>query len=339
MRNKEQPKHRPSMAEVAELAGVSHQTVSRVINGSTNVKDTTRQRVEQAIHTLGYRRNAAARALVTSESRLIGVIAADTEFNGPLSTLASIEKAARQQGYQTLVATVNAPYLEEVDEVLDSMLGLGVDALAVIASREDLLNHVQELDPDIPLVIVGPQTSATATQLRVSIDQAQGAEDAITHLIKQGHTRIAILTGPPDWVDAQQRFNGATACCYRNGIQLHIFNGDWTAETGFTRGVEFSRMPAETRATAVFAANDVSAYGFISALKHTGIRVPEDVCIIGFDDIPGAEYFDPSLTTVHQDFSELGHCAVQALVSQLRNSPADLPPLRPTLILRDSTGF
>lgn len=339
MRKRDQSKHRPSMAEVAALAGVSHQTVSRVINGSTGVKESTRQRVEQAVHTLGYRRNAAARALVTSESRLIGVIAADTDFNGPLSTLASIEKAARQHGYQTLVATVNAPYLEEVDDVLDSMLSLGVDGLAVIASREDLLNHVQELNPDIPLVIVGPQTSTTAQHLRVSIDQAQGAEDAITHLIEQGHSRIAILTGPPDWVDAQQRFNGATTCCYRNGIQLHIFNGDWTAETGVARGEEFSRMPAESRATAVFAANDISAFGFISALKTAGLRVPEDVCVIGFDDIPGAEYFEPSLTTVHQDFSKLGRSAVQALVSQLHNSPVDIPPLRPQLVTRSSTGF
>lgn len=331
------PRNAPTMAEVAAAAGVSHQTVSRVINGITGVRAETRQRVEEAVKELGYRRNQAARALVTQRSGLIGVIAVGSFLYGPTSTLATIEKSARQHEYLTLLATISEIDGDQFTTALNEFLDQGVEAVVVIAARERLVRFSSSLDLNIPIVVVGPRPDDLSDLLCVSVEQYEGARMAVDHLVELGHSDIALVSGPRHWVDSQQRLHGALAACEVHGIHPRVFSGDWSPESGHKAGHSLAEIPADRRPTAVFTANDQMALGLIGALRDHGIDLPREMSIVGFDDIPEAAYFSPSLTTVRQDFETLGARVMSAVISLLNGTDADLSPVIPTLIIRHST--
>lgn len=325
----------PGMLDVARLAGVSHQTVSRVLNGHPSVRPETRVRVESAIRELGYRRNSAARALATRRSSTVGLLTATSNRSGPVSTLVAVEQASRAAGLWVSVASLSVYDPESVRSALDHFLDQGVDGIIVIAPVEEAVAVASAVAVDVPMVIVAPRVDAASRALAVAVDQRRGARLVVRHLAGLGHTRIAHVAGPVGWLDAIEREGGWREELAALGLTaLPVVRGDWTAASGY----ETARS-LDPSATAVFASNDQMALGLVRALVEQGRRVPDDVSVAGFDDIETAGFALPPLTTVRQDFAELGLAAVRTLVGRIRGEPS--PPatlVQPALQVRASTG-
>jgi DNA-binding LacI/PurR family transcriptional regulator len=326
------------MAKVAERAGVSHQTVSRVINGFPGVRPQVRERVEKAIEELGYRHNNAARTLVTCRSGLIGVIAIGSFLYGPTSTLASIEEAARSRKYTTLLATIREENKQQFDDAIGVCLDRAVEVIIIIAAQENVVRYVTTLKVDVPMIVVGPGPTDLPSLSTLSVDQEEGARAAIRHLVELGHEKVLILSGPNNWLDAEQRLKGALAECESSGVEAEVVEGDWSPACGHNLGHVIALRSNEERPTAVFAANDSMALGVLLALNQAGVSVPEEISIVGFDDIPEAEFFSPPLTTVRQDFTSLGPKVVAAAMAKVNNEEPDMMPVPPTLSVRGSTA-
>lgn len=340
MEIKPQRARRVGLNDVAKLAGVSHQTVSRVVNGHPSVRPETRRRVQEAIDQLQYRRNNTARALVTNRSGLLGVVTVGSLLFGPSLTMASIEEAARERGYMSLVATLREPDPRALNAAIESCLAQGVEALIVVASRQSLVHPVTDLALPVPLFVVGsalPPAGRDAQTFSVGIDQVHGGRLAAEHLLDQGHTDVLHVAGPLEWVDAQQRIAGWQAGCEERGVdgsRLHV--GDWTPTSGYEIG---RRLAAAGRLpTAVFAANDHMALGLLNAFREAGVRAGADISVVGFDDIVGADHFSPPLTTVRQDFTALGHRVLEAALAVLEGREPHLETIVPTLVERRTTG-
>jgi DNA-binding LacI/PurR family transcriptional regulator len=296
------------MYDVAARAGVSHQTVSRVLNGFDGIRPETRARVEAAIRELGYRRNLAARTLVTSRTRAIGVLTPATADFGPTSTLHAVERAIRAAGYQPLITSTPIEGAA-VRESLEFLLDQSIEALVVIAPYRVVLDAVEALADPPPVVTL--QTGVEADG--VAVDQAAGARLAARHLVDLGHRRVQQVVGPDDFVEAGVRRDAAAAVLSTAGLaELPRLRGDWTADSGYAAAASL-----DPRATAVLCGNDHMALGLIHALADRGRRVPGDVSVVGFDDIPEAAHSLPPLTTVHQDFEEVGRRAVAHLIAIL----------------------
>jgi DNA-binding LacI/PurR family transcriptional regulator len=288
----------PSILDVARVAGVSHQTVSRVLNDHPNVRETTRQRVRSAILELGYRPNRAARALVTGSYRSIGVIAPRSTLYGPSSLLAAFEEQSAIEGFTVSVARLRSFDAAAMREAAAGLLAQRVAGLIVIAPLATAAEALDDLPDDLPLVAVDGHPSRSGASARV--DQVVGARLATAHLLDAGHATVWHVSGPPDWFDAAGRVTGWTAELRERGIEPPpVIDADWTAESGYRAGQLLGRMP---EVTAVFAANDAIALGVLHALHEHGRRVPHDVSIVGFDDVPEAAHYIPPLTTVRQDF-------------------------------------
>jgi DNA-binding LacI/PurR family transcriptional regulator len=330
----------PVMADVARLAGVSHQTVSRVINDHKSVTPETRARVKQAIVQLGYRRNTAARTLVTRQSRIFGVISVDTSHFGPASTIFAVAEAARTGGY-----FLNFVSLKEVDRAhmaaaLGHLMDAGVDGIVVIAPVSAAVDSLRGLHPDLPVVVVAASQLESLTS--VAVDQVAGARLATRHLLNLGHRTVHHVSGPDDWVDATARVKGWRSELAAAGRSAYdVIPGDWSAESGYRAGsVLLSRIRSgEQDVTAVFVANDQMSLGLIRAFHEGGLRVPEDVSIVGFDDTPEAGYYLPPLTTVKQDFGAIGRRCVATLIDRLNGRQTEpSEPIQPELVARSSTA-
>lgn len=325
----------PSMSDVAVLAGVSHQTVSRVLNDSPNVRPETRERVLEAIARLGYRPNRAARALVTRRSGTIGVLASGSALFGPSSTLVAVEVAARDAGFFVSVATVARWEAEPVAGALDHFLDEGVDGVVVIAAHDEAVAAVRGFGGPVPVVMVGP-AGLPEPLTTVSMDQRAGAALAVRHLVDLGHREVVHLAGPLDWLDARRRIEGWRDALTAAGLPAgEPVPGDWSAETGYRVG---RRLVREGLPTAVFAANDQLALGLLHAFAEAGVRVPDDVSVAGFDDIDGAAHFFPPLTTVRQEFGALGRGCMEVLRAAMAGEEPESRLVAPTLVMRASTG-
>ncbi len=327
-------KRSPVMADVAARAGVSHQTVSRVLNEPSLVRPSTRKRVEQAIAELGYRRNMSARALATKRSSLIGVVSPAVTLFGPSQMATAIQAAARSSGYATISAT---PEPTSPTEVLDFFLTLGVEGIIVIAPTRQTATEARRLAGTLPVVAVAAGMRKVRPLHVVAIDNEQGARDATRHLIDLGHERIAHIAGPRDWFDARARIQGWQAELASAGLAVPEVTegGGWGAADGYAAAQELLALPS--RPTAVFAANDDLALGAMRALHHAGLRIPEDVAVVGYDDVANTAFYEPPLTTVRQPFDDLGRHALEALVATIegRRPEAELSP--PQLVVRESS--
>ncbi len=326
----------PVMSDVGRLAGVSHQTVSRVINASPNVRPQTRQRVLAAMQELGYAPNSVARALVTGRSNTVGVVSFDTTLYGPASTLYGIERAAHDAGYFIVVASLKTLDRSSIMVAVQRLRSHGVDGILVIAPHESAADALLHTTADIPLVAVeaGPDASVPV----VAVDQLAGAVAATRHLLDLGHATVWHIAGPADFLEAQERLTGWKDTLAGAGAEAPTpLIGDWSARAGYDLGRRYSRDPA---VTAVFVANDQMALGVLRAMHEAGREVPEDVSIVGFDDIPESRYFEPPLTTVRQDFDELGRRSLHALVRMIEGGdpPGPGPHVAPELIVRSSTS-
>lgn len=331
------PTRRPSMIDVAALAGVSHQTVSRVLNDHPSVRPQTRARVLEAIEQLGYRPNSAARALVTRRSATIGVVTSGSALFGPTSTFIALERAARDAGYYVSTATVTRWDREATRRALDHFRDQGVDGVIVVASHDEAVAAVRSYVDPGPVVIVGPPERPAPHLHAVAVDQYGGARLATRHLLELGHDVVHHLTGPHDWIDARRREEGWADELRAAGVEPpEPWHGDWSAQRGYAVG---RRLVAEgDLPTAVVAANDQLALGLLRAFAEAGVAVPDDVSVVGFDDIDGSAYFHPPLTTVRQEFRELGERCLRMLLRVLGGDDPDVELVPPSLVVRGSTA-
>jgi DNA-binding LacI/PurR family transcriptional regulator len=324
------------MTDVARLAGVSHQTVSRVLNDHPNVKEQTRLRVRAAIAELGYRPNRAARALVTGRSQLIGVVAQNSVLYGPASLLAAFEQAAAEAGFAVSVGSVGRLDRESIAGAVERHLDQRVAGLVVIAPVASADQALAEMPAGVPLVTIdGDPQRAHAL---VTVDQVAGARAATRHLLDAGHPTVWHVSGPGDWYDAAGRIEGWRQALRAARAEVPpLLPADWSAAAGYSAGQMLARM---ADVTAVFAANDHLALGILRALSERGRHVPHDVSVVGFDDVPEAAYFIPPLTTVRPDFDAVAQAGLDLLLAQMENE--GLAPGRvviaPDLIVRDSVA-
>ncbi|RYV50073.1 LacI family DNA-binding transcriptional regulator [Pengzhenrongella frigida] len=324
------------MSDVARVAGVSHQTVSRVLNAHTSVRPETRARVLEAIAELGYRRNIAARALVTRRSGTIGVVTVGLPYFGPSSTLIAVEEAARAAGYFVSIATLAGTDASSVDKAVEYFLGQAVEGIIVIAPQDDVRDALVPFASQIPLVMIASEPSPGFSLHTMSVDQELGARLATRHLLDLGHREVVHVAGPLDWIDARARVAGWRAELAVAGVAPGAqIAADWSAERGYAVGRSLVREGAPT---AVFAANDQLALGLLHAFAEGGVAVPQDVSVVGFDDIGGAAHFHPPLTTVRQEFADLGRRCLELLVAAMEGLPLDPTPIPPRLVVRASTG-
>jgi DNA-binding LacI/PurR family transcriptional regulator len=328
-------RRRAVMADVAKLAGVSHQTVSRVLNGAAHVKPDTRDRVLHAMRMLDYRPNPVARALVTGRSRTLGVVSFDTTLYGPASTLLGIERAAHAQGYYVSIVSMTSLDRASLLDAMGRLHRHGVDGILVIAPLIEAIQALPTLRAEVPIVALeaGPEHTLPV----VEVDQAAGARAATQHLLELGHRTVHHLAGPSSFQEANQRRRAWEATLREAGAEVVApLEGDWSAASGHELG---RRLLEEQDPTAIFVANDQMALGVLRALHEAGRKLPGEVSIVGFDDIPEAAYFLPPLTTVRQDFTEMGERALHLMLEQIEGAPG---PARvvvaPQLVVRESTA-
>lgn len=325
----------PVMTDVARLAGVSHQTVSRVINGAASIRPATRDRVLDAIEKLGYRPNTAARALVSGRSGMIGVIGSAGAFFGPTSIQRSVEETARAAGFFVSSVSIASVDRAELDGAMEHLMRVGVEGVVLVAGNREAVEVVRSRQSTLPVVVV--EGDLSRTPLTVGVDQAEGARLATNHLLDLGHREIAHVAGPTDWPEAAARVEGWRSALAAAGVRADIpLRGDWSPESGYAAGQALAARP---EVTAVFVANDQMAIGVLRALHEAGRRVPEDVSVVGFDDVPESAYLVPPLTSIRQDFATVGHLAIEALRGAIAGAaPTSTDLIPPTLVVRASTG-
>jgi DNA-binding LacI/PurR family transcriptional regulator len=324
------------MADVARLAGVSAQTVSRVSTGHPGVIDSTRAQVLAAMKELGYRPNSAARALKRGEFRTLGVILFTLATTGNSRTVEAIAAYAATEGYAITLIPVAAPTQDGVLGAFSRLGEIAVDGIIVIMEVHLLDAANLNLPPGVQVVVV--DSDAGDRYPVVDTDQADGARQAVQHLLDLGHETVWHVTGPAESFASERRTQAWRRTLLEAGRTVPpVQRGDWSAESGYRAGLA---LAGEPECTAVFAANDQMALGLLRAMHERGRRVPQEVSIVGFDDIPDSGSFIPPLTTVHQDFAEVGRRCVQGLLRQIRDEPEGpgtvLVPTR--LVARASTA-
>ncbi|WP_256939570.1 LacI family DNA-binding transcriptional regulator [Arthrobacter sp. BF1] len=325
----------PAMRDVAAAAGVSAQTVSRVLNEHPSVQDSTRRRVQAVIDELGYRRNNTARALVTGRSKTIGVLTLATNNYSRSSLALGVELGAREAGY-TVNSVTSSLSTQSVVDAVSRLVFQGVDGIIIAAPLQEAVEQVAKITARIPTV--NTDGSSGMGDRMVGVDQDLAAVVATKHLLDLGHKTVWHLAGPLEWSDASSRLNSWRRTLQEAGCEVPPeLHGDWSPESGYHNGLILGRMP---EVTAIFVASDEMAFGVIRALTELGRRVPEDVSVVGIDDIDLAAYSNPPLTTVRQSFEDTGRRAVQRLVAQITNPDISTPPdlVAPSLMVRASTA-
>ncbi|MGE5602401.1 MAG: LacI family DNA-binding transcriptional regulator [Nitrososphaerales archaeon] len=332
----------PTLRDVAALAGVSHQTVSRVVNHVPGVTPETRSVVEQAIARLGFRPHAIARSMAEGRTRTLACLAPNLTDFTYASSIEGAEIVARQRGYFLLSAsygTDSGGSDQQFEALIDALVGpRRVDGLIVISPNVDL--PVSLLPADFPVVLMGGCPRADVANL-VYLDNRGDAGLATTHLLQLGHTRIGQITGPLREDCSQERDAGYQQALGRAGIAHEsalTVEGDWSATSGYEAFRSLLNWAPDI--TAVVVQNDRMAVGVIRAARDAGLAVPADLSVIGFDDMPLASYFDPPLTTMRQDTFAIGRTCAERLIAILDGSEPAQPPVRLTseLVTRGSTA-
>ncbi|OZB48484.1 MAG: LacI family transcriptional regulator [Cellulomonas sp. 14-74-6] len=327
---------RASIGDVARLAGVSLQTVSRVSNGSAAVRPGTRSRVLDAMTRLGYAPNHAARALRYGSFGAIGVVAHRLSRTGETRTVEAVVAAARREGFMVSLVDVVTPSPDDVSAAVQRLDNQAVDGLVVIRA-ETAIPETLALPSHLPVVVA--DSRFVGEHAAVGADESAGARAAVEHLLGLGHRRVHHVAGPAGSVPARLRSDAWLAACAAAGVRTpDPVPGDWTAASGYRTGRVLADDPA---VTAVFCANDEMAVGLVRAMSEAGRHVPDDVSVVGFDDIPLAAYLSPPLTTVVHDFDRVGAALVDLLVRQLRGGEdlsAERVVVPAPLVIRASTA-
>jgi transcriptional regulator, lacI family len=310
--------------------------VSRVVNGKGRVSPRTRERVQAAIAQLGYRPNSVARALVTARSGIIGVVTTTSAHFGPSSMLIALEITAREAGFFTSVVALDRFSVEDVVSAFDHFSSLAAEAIIVITPMDSLAEAVAAQGASVPVIAVSGGHAFGRGVSVVRADQRGGARELAEHLLSLGHRDIACVAGPQEWFVARERMAGWREAMDEAGLpKREPLIGLWEASWGYAAG---QLLVEEGLPDAIMCANDEVAVGLLHAFAEAGVSVPGDVSVAGFDDVPLAAYVGPGLTTVHQDFADLGRCAMEAVSQALEGGSADTY-VRPTrLVVRGSTG-
>ncbi|WP_211907311.1 substrate-binding domain-containing protein [Vibrio sp. B1FLJ16] len=323
------------MYDVARLAKVSPSTVSRFLNRTTFVSDDKSKQIEKAIKSLGYKPNYQMNQGNNTRSMTIGVLVQNPESPHTSRVLNDMEKVLIAQGYSLVIATGHWQKTLE-SHALEYLAKSNVDGVIIITgslSEEQILEYAKR----IPVVAVG-YSFAGENVRTINVDNVLGGYMATLHLMQQGHVNIAHVKGLLNQPDAVARFVGYKKALQEAGVKVLpklIKQGDFSSESGYQRTVEL--IESKVHFSALFAANDQTAYGAIKALHDHGIRVPEDVSVIGFDDLPTSQYFTPALTTMRQPIEEIGAVCAESILNLLSGEKHEvrLPPI--DLIVRQST--
>lgn len=338
-----------TIKEVAQAAGVSTQTVSRVLNNRPDVAPETFERVQRIISDTGYAPNMLARSLTQGRSHILGVVAFGLDYFGPSRILTGIEQRAADLGYSISLNLIHRPETADVDEVLNGLIGRQVDGIiwAIPEVAENRAwSHERSPDLPVPVMLIG-SPAGNSSLPSIGIDNRAIGQLATEHLIAGGVRRVAVVTGPRGWWEAEERIDGWRATLDAHGIgeqDRYVVDGDWGASSGeHALDLLMREFPG---VDAIFASNDQMALGVLHGAHRMGKRVPEDLSIVGVDDIPEASHFWPSLTTVHQPLADAGALAVEAIDRSIGDDrdrrerdvqPASVTLLQPTLIVRDSS--
>ena len=316
---------RVTIKEVAAQAGVSVATISRVLNGKGSVRESTSRRVMETCQALHFSPHGIARSLSLRRTHTVGLLLPDLHGEFFSEVIRGIDAEARRTGYHLLVSGFHSDR-QEMIAVFRAVRGR-VDGLIVMSPDLEAAMLCSQLPPAFPLVLLNSMPGATRA---ITVDNYGGAHAMIRHLRSLGHERIAFIKGPEQNADAAERLRG-----YRESIAEPVeFDGDFTEEAGYAAGAQLISM--RTRSTAVFAANDAMAVGALGAFREAGLRVPEDIALTGFDDIPIARYVTPRLTTMRVDVAQLGRRAFDLLISENEEHHEVLPA---ALVIRESCGF
>lgn len=307
---------RTSMQDVARLAEVSAQTVSRVARGEATVRPETAERVREAMRQLGYVPNRAAQALRSGSFNTVGVIAHRIARTGEACIIEAVTTALRAEGYGAMIVDATSNSVEDLTEALAS-LSQSVDGVIVLSLETQIVPAVG-LPVDLPLVVGDFRYNDQYTA--VGADQTTGTRAAVLHLLELGHETVHHLAGPSTSVQAKAREEAWIAALWEQGRAVPpLVRGDWSPRSGYEAGLRLLENPS---VTAIFSANDEMALGLARACHEKGLRIPEDISIVGFDDVM-AEWMAPPLTTITQDFARIGTELVAALLAQLRGEATE----------------
>ena len=326
------------MMDVARVAGVSQKTVSRVVNDAPHVRSDVRERVQRAIEQLGYRPNVAAQVLARERSHTIGVLALGTPLIGPSRRLFTLEHEARRLGYVMAVTFVLDLSAQSVADGIDALLRQGVEGLVV-----EVPTHLIDLNPaqlaGLPVVTSAGWISGVPRQAVFDVDQEAACRELTGYLLELGHDTVWHVAGPRDWDAAEKRLNGWRSALRAAGVRPpRVLYGDWSAASGYEQG---RKLAARDDVSAIFAANDHMAMGILRAFYEAGRTIPGDVSVVGFDDVPEAEYQMVPLTTVAVDADEVAQRILAELLRMIEGGkpPADAVSLPGAeLIIRRSSG-
>jgi LacI family transcriptional regulator len=319
--------------DVAKAAGVSHQTVSRLLKGE-GVRPKNRERVLQALEELGYSPNLTARSLATNKSHRVAVLTQEIGQVGPGRVLQGAGAEARQAGYLLDVIILDVSDRLAIDEAIRQVNGQDIAGILALASTDEMIAAFADADFRVPAFIGAEEDDAMGEH--PAQRNARGLDQLVDHLVKLGHRRFFQLAGPRTWVAARNRELAYERSLCRYGItSLGTAYGDWSPASGYEAAL---KIPPGLGVTAVIAANDQMALGAILALSSSGLHVPDDVSVTGFDDIPEAAYVSPPLTTVRLDFEEQGRDAFRRLIAQLEGRSLLPGIMTAELVERASSG-
>lgn len=320
---------RASLADVAKLAGVSSQTVSRVVRGAGVVAEGTREKVLEAVAQLSYQPNLAARSLSRSRTGVMHIINATPLFHGHARTFLEIVGALGELGFQTSSSLV--PFDEEIN--LAKLIPIGVDGVVILGGHSRSSQWAEAAHMHVPVIFVGQRVGLPDSISSVGVDQGHGGWLATRHLIESGRRNLLHVCGPSDWLDARERRDGFLMACADAGIGYEKVSSEtWDAASGYELA---KNLPSGIEG--IFTSNDQLALGVMRRLHEGGIRIPEDIAVVGFDDADGSDCFWPPLTTVRQPFSEIGHAAVTQLASVIAGGEPEHTLINPSLVVRSST--
>ncbi|MBZ9752370.1 LacI family transcriptional regulator [Deinococcus sp. HMF7604] len=327
-----------TLSEVAREAGVSPSTVSRILNGTARVNDDKARQVRQAIEKLGYTRNAFARSLATGSSGIVGVLTPDIASPFYNDALSGIERGLMGSGFSPLIISGHWRTGEE-EHAVSLLLNRRVEGLIILGGQ--MPDHeIREVAARLPVGVLGREVDLKDWGgVALTMDNRQSARDLVTYLVGRGHRIIGHISGPQDHTDARDRLRGYREALEECGLRFQpslVVQGDFQEPSGLIGMQRLLNRHADL--TAIFAANDQMAYGARLALHRLGLRVPEDMSLIGFDDLPGSSYTTPPLSSVRQPMAEMGQWLARYVLGRLRGETPEPFAPRQELMLRESVA-
>jgi DNA-binding LacI/PurR family transcriptional regulator len=328
-----------TLAEIAQVAQVSVSTVSRALSNSQYpLKEETRQRILQLAEEMGYKPNLIARSLQNSRSHLVGVIVDRMQSPFSATTVQGIQDGLRHAGYSISIAYSNRDQNLAI-QAINSFYSRQVDGIVILNSWLHTYNDPILSMQDRPFVFVN-RVFSNCRQNCVGPGDCYGAELAVQHLVDLGHQRIGFINGMKDWIEAQNRLSGYQNILLKSGLQVDealIRQGDWGVDSGYQAAQEL--LALDKRPTAIFAANDIMALGAIYAIQESGLRIPGNIALVGYDDRDFAAWIRPALTTIRMPSYEMGQAAARLLLQQFAGEePEDATQIPGQLIIRESCG-